>query len=235
MKKNIRNILIAIPVIVAGIYVWKKMSGSKVLPTSDSDVKENSDGGVTPEVSKEFPLKKGSKGSKVKELQEAILTVNKQLLPKFGADGDYGSETQSAVKTLLNKTTVDSQDDIAKILAISKNAEAAVKNAQIIDERTRLGNKLVSAFNADKKNMRFFVFSKTSIAKANLSAQGTVGSPVTVVGSVGSFIDTSSNANATVQLSNGWIVIEDKYKGKWYRISPYAFEVKKYDSSAKKL
>jgi len=57
-----------------------------------------------------YPLKKGSKGANVKSLQELILKIDSTLLPKFGADGDFGSETEAAVQRLLNKTIVDAND-----------------------------------------------------------------------------------------------------------------------------
>ncbi|MFI5195706.1 MAG: peptidoglycan-binding protein [Chitinophagales bacterium] len=45
-----------------------------------------------------FPLKKGSKGDKVKQLQEALIEkYGASILPKFGADGDFGSETAKAL------------------------------------------------------------------------------------------------------------------------------------------
>lgn len=43
-----------------------------------------------------LPLSKGAKGDDVKELQNALLALD-QTLPKYGADGDFGSETQKAV------------------------------------------------------------------------------------------------------------------------------------------
>lgn len=47
----------------------------------------------------EFPLQKGSKGANVKLLQQALIAkYGKSILPKFGADGDFGSETVSALK-----------------------------------------------------------------------------------------------------------------------------------------
>ncbi len=46
-----------------------------------------------------FPLKKGSKGENVRLLQEALITkYGKPILPKYGADGDFGSETVNALK-----------------------------------------------------------------------------------------------------------------------------------------
>ncbi len=43
-------------------------------------------------------LKVGSKGPSVKKLQQQLI-LKKYSLPKYGADGDFGNETQSAVKS----------------------------------------------------------------------------------------------------------------------------------------
>lgn len=46
-----------------------------------------------------FPLKKGSRGNNVRLLQEALIAkYGKTILPRFGADGDFGSETINALK-----------------------------------------------------------------------------------------------------------------------------------------
>ncbi len=46
-----------------------------------------------------FPLKKGSKGSNVQQLQEALIArYGKSILPKYGTDGDFGTETANALK-----------------------------------------------------------------------------------------------------------------------------------------
>jgi len=41
-------------------------------------------------------LKRGSQGELVRDLQEKLLSLCYEL-PQFGADGDFGSETVSAV------------------------------------------------------------------------------------------------------------------------------------------
>ena len=56
---------------------------------------------VTAERTDSFPLSKGSKGENVRKLQEALITkYGKQVLPKYGADGDFGSEVVAALKKL---------------------------------------------------------------------------------------------------------------------------------------
>lgn len=55
----------------------------------------------------DFPLKKGSKGDMVRKLQEALIVkYGKQTLPKYGADGDFGSETSKALTKLGLPTTI---------------------------------------------------------------------------------------------------------------------------------
>jgi hypothetical protein len=55
-----------------------------------------------------FPLKKGSKNELVKSLQLALIAkYGAAILPKFGADGDFGSETVAALKKAGLPTTID--------------------------------------------------------------------------------------------------------------------------------
>lgn len=54
-----------------------------------------------------FPLKKGSRGNNVRLLQEALIAkYGKSILPKYGADGDFGSETVNALKKAGLPTTI---------------------------------------------------------------------------------------------------------------------------------
>jgi len=56
----------------------------------------------------DFPLKKGSKGAKVKVLQDALIAKNgKAILPKYGADGSFGTEMTAALKKLNLPDAID--------------------------------------------------------------------------------------------------------------------------------
>jgi peptidoglycan hydrolase-like protein with peptidoglycan-binding domain len=55
-------------------------------------------------------LKKGSKGAKVRRLQGLLLKIDPKSLPKYGIDGDFGSETEAAVLKVLGKTVVTDSD-----------------------------------------------------------------------------------------------------------------------------
>lgn len=55
-----------------------------------------------------FPLQKGSKGNLVRKLQNALITLlGKSSLPKYGADGDFGSETEAALQKDGSPTVVE--------------------------------------------------------------------------------------------------------------------------------
>lgn len=61
-----------------------------------------------PVASGDFPLKRGSKGDKVKALQEVLIAKHgKQILPRYGADGDFGSELAAALKKLKLPVSID--------------------------------------------------------------------------------------------------------------------------------
>jgi len=64
-----------------------------------------------------FPLKRGSKGTLVKDIQTALVKKHGgSILPKYGADGYYGGEMESALVSKGLPTTIDS-DDYGKIIA----------------------------------------------------------------------------------------------------------------------
>ncbi|HTB31728.1 MAG TPA: peptidoglycan-binding domain-containing protein, partial [Bacteroidia bacterium] len=55
-----------------------------------------------------FPLQKGSKGDKVKALQQALIAkFGASIMPRYGADGDFGNETAAALKTAGLPSTID--------------------------------------------------------------------------------------------------------------------------------
>jgi len=64
--------------------------------------------GTSRSTTSSFPLKKGSKGETVRALQQALLDkYGAGILPRYGADGDFGSETVNALKKVGLPTTID--------------------------------------------------------------------------------------------------------------------------------
>lgn len=58
----------------------------------------------------QFPIQKGSRGAFVKSIQKALIAkFGKGVLPKFGADGQWGSEMQTAMKRLKLPTSISAE------------------------------------------------------------------------------------------------------------------------------
>lgn len=137
-------ILFGLPLAIGVYFVIKSMRDKKKGQVTDAGQQ-----GILPIVTvpprptSVFPLKRGSKGDKVKELQRALLFFDKNLLPRFGADGDFGSETEAAVLKVLNKRTVDSQAEIDRILNM-RPSQAGVSSL------TPSANEIINRFKTNK-------------------------------------------------------------------------------------
>lgn len=122
-KSNVYKVVAGITAIL-GVYYIVKYFNSRKIPSAnqDNENKKPSDGisieQLIPSAKDNFPLKKGSKGERVGQLQSLLLKIDKNLLPKFGADKDFGSETESAVVKVLGKNTIDSQLDLDRLNVI---------------------------------------------------------------------------------------------------------------------
>lgn len=72
-------------------------------------------------------LRKGDKGEGVKKLQKDLLLVG-EALPRFGADGDFGEETEKAVKSFQSKHRL-TEDGIAGPKVLVKLEEVLANNS----------------------------------------------------------------------------------------------------------
>lgn len=83
-----------------GKYKWTYWGELKGLSYNEEDESMTPENPIEPPKDETVllpTLKRGSKGEKVKELQELLLKLGYKL-PKYGADGDFGKETEAAVK-----------------------------------------------------------------------------------------------------------------------------------------
>jgi peptidoglycan hydrolase-like protein with peptidoglycan-binding domain len=77
----------------------------------------------TANVSDAFPLRLGSKGDKVRSLQQALIRAyGAGILAKFGADGQFGKELQSALRSKGYGVPL-SESDYNKITAKKEEAQ----------------------------------------------------------------------------------------------------------------
>jgi hypothetical protein len=78
----------------------------------------------------DFPLKKGSRGNNVRLLQEALITkYGKSILPKYGADGDFGTETANALKKAGLPATIN--ESTFKVLTQSIKVDKTTKGKDL--------------------------------------------------------------------------------------------------------
>lgn len=167
-KKAILISLGVVATAVGGFFGFKYLKNRKkkteideeettpVTTTSSSQTSSSSSSGgykstttTTPTRKDSFPLKKGSKGDRVKLFQEKLIAkYGKSILPKYGADGDFGSEMEAALEKLKLPSTISESaynvyvkgaapdaDDLAEKLieaAEDKNFSKAIDNLKKI-------------------------------------------------------------------------------------------------------
>lgn len=111
--KTTQKILIGLPIAVGLVLIIRQLTKKpKETPAPTPSDEPIFTGGGTPSPSSNdsFPLKKGSKGYNVTRLQTALKKLNASALPRYGVDGDFGSETESALKAQTGKTTCTSAE-----------------------------------------------------------------------------------------------------------------------------
>lgn len=100
-----------------------------IVPTRSSNTR------TTTTTANGFPLKKGSKGTLVKDLQQALIAkYGASILPKYGADGDFGSETITALKKKGLPTSLD-----------ETNYYVIVQGSSSVTDKTSLAGKFLKA------------------------------------------------------------------------------------------
>lgn len=163
MANALKYIVGTAALVGGGYFIYKYLKTKKGVPqpigdTTPASAVSNIGSSVKPAVAQYFPLARGSKGQKVMELQKAILQANPTLLPKYGVDGKFGPETEHAVHTLLGKNTVDSQEDIIRILNLSSAGQVAASGLN--NDRVMLANGLISAIQGNA--LRYFYTTNTT-------------------------------------------------------------------------
>jgi hypothetical protein len=114
--------LIGATAVVGGVMLYrrygktKKNGNTSTTPGSGTPTTTTSTttttGGSTPPppVDTNFPLAFGSRGSLVTQLQKALMVLYPNSLPKYGADGVWGKETETALKSNNLPTTIKKPD-----------------------------------------------------------------------------------------------------------------------------
>ena len=105
---------------------------------------------LIPATNNGFPLKQGSRGALVKQVQEVLMNVyGKNILPKYGADGIFGKELVEALKSKGFPVIIDlvaftkivsSKNDSATVNTSSDNKQTIIDIAKKIWYNTSIKN-----------------------------------------------------------------------------------------------
>lgn len=67
-----------------------------------------------------FPMIFGQKGKKICDLQELILEIDPNALPKYGIDGNFDNETCNALTRFIGKGFIENEGDWNKLIELKK-------------------------------------------------------------------------------------------------------------------
>lgn len=132
MAKKSNIAMIAIPVVLAAAGLYFILRKKKVVDTPKiEDPKPDKIVVSGKEEPIYFPLRKGSKGDLVKQLQDALLQYNPSLQKVFAAGyGTFGVNTEKALFSLTKKMMVETQFELDAIVrggqSIANNKKSKV-------------------------------------------------------------------------------------------------------------
>ena len=228
MKPWLKWTLIALPLVVGGYIVYRKLRkddkpemGGDDMNTPPPSPTPTPKPAPTPKP--DFPMGVGSRGAKVKELQQAIIDNASadvvKLLGKSGADGIFGTGTEKAVKAVLGKTTVANQADIDRIKAMKSAAQTS-------QTRLALARKQVELFKAGKGD--FYAINPIQVASGEVTSDGRDIKRIITVYQTGQKLPISKYASFEIS-SQGFIRAEKGISDtrlNFYEWSPIATEIK---------
>lgn len=83
-----------------------------------------------------FPIKSGSRGEAVRAVQKALIKAyGKGILPRYGADGIWGSETENALRS-KNLPLSISQSDFQKITRFLSGGGLSGFNGRVVTRKS---------------------------------------------------------------------------------------------------
>lgn len=141
MEKKTKIILIGLSVVAVGTggyFLYRHLNKDKSSDAADklkeavsssstthlSESTSSSKSSSSSSVDSGFPLKKGSRGTLVESLQKALMkSYGSGILPKYGADGIFGSETENALRSKGLSTVIDSDTFTQIVLASGSSSD----------------------------------------------------------------------------------------------------------------
>ena len=167
MNKNYIKLAALAAIGIGGYLIIRNLLAKSVTPAAES-ASPNMPSDIA---TSDFPIQKGNKGAKVKEIQRLLIAINPNALPKYGVDGDFGSETEAAVFKYLNKKSVDNQEDITNLNGIKDAAQANALQNSVDANRNIAANQIIASWKANPVKS-LYAKDITQIATGSLSFSG---------------------------------------------------------------
>lgn len=138
-------------------------------------------------------LQRGSEGSDVKALQEYLIQLGYEL-PVYGADGNFGAETENAVKDFQTDSNLTADGKYGELTHAA--LMAALEDAGLLDDPDAPTSTLVEITSSD---------GSANIRKGNGTQYGIITSAVT--GTTYEYVATSQNGwyAVTMEAQVGWV------------------------------
>ncbi|CAK0767930.1 hypothetical protein CCP3SC1AL1_420020 [Gammaproteobacteria bacterium] len=177
--------------------------------------------------SQDFPIKKGSKGDKVKEIQQILVGIDANALPKYGVDGDFGSETESALFKYLNKKSVDKQDDILTLNGLKDAAQGQNLQNSVNSTRIAIGNQIIQDWKSSGKSL--YAKDLVDVITGGLGFSGQETNPTNKKVVTNALIVNGFEIKSISVLPSGYLKIVTStggINGGFIKVSPFAIEVK---------
>ena len=177
--------------------------------------------------SQDFPIKKGSKGDKVKEIQQILVSIDANALPKYGIDGDFGSETESALFKYLNKKSVDKQDDILTLNGLKDAAQGQNLQNSVNSTRIAIGNQIIQDWKSSGKSL--YAKDLVDVITGGLGFSGQETNPTNKKVVTNALIVNGFEIKSISVLPSGYLKIitsSGGINGGFIKVSPFAVVVK---------
>ena len=177
--------------------------------------------------SQDFPIKKGSKADKVKEIQQILVGIDANALPKYGVDGDFGSETEAALFKYLNKKSVDNQDDIVTLNGLKDAAQGQNLQSSVNSTRIAIGNQVIQDLKSSGKSLYAKEF--VDVITGGLDFSGREVNPTSKTVLTNALIVNGFEIKGTSVLPSGYLKITTSsggLNGGFIKVSPFAVIVK---------
>jgi hypothetical protein len=117
--KTKKRLLYSIPILIGVYLIYRQFAGKKVVSSELEEVAkviETPIEKITKKVkdvvvgNDDYPLKNGSRGNRVTDLQKKI-NLYSYSGTKLAEDGIFGPKTEAAVKFWMGKNTIDNEND----------------------------------------------------------------------------------------------------------------------------